>query len=61
MGGSVQGWMFAVLLTTISGLFYQHGLSLTLFPVWISDYMPGKVYGEITYRFLNFNGATVEV
>ena len=28
---------------------------------WISNYMPGKVWGEITYPFLNFNGATVEV
>ena len=25
------------------------------------SYMPGKVWGEITYPFLNFNGATVEV
>ena len=30
-------------------------------PAWISNYMPGKVWGEITYPFLNFNGATVEV
>ena len=33
----------------------------TLIPAWISNYMPGKVWGEITYPFLNFNGATVEV
>ena len=39
--------------------FYQRGL--TLIPVWISNYMPGKVWGEITYPFLNFNGCTVEV
>ena len=39
--------------------FYEHGL--TLIPAWISNYMPGIVWGEITYPFLNFNGATVEV
>ena len=27
----------------------------------ISNHMPGKVWDEITYPFLNFNGATVEV
>ena len=26
-----------------------------LIPAWISNYMPGKVWGEITYPFLNFN------
>ena len=41
------------------GPFYLHGL--TLIPAWISNYMPGKVWGEITYPFLNFNGCTVEV
>ena len=30
-----------------NGLFYKHGL--TLIPVWISNYMPDKVWGEITY------------
>ena len=28
---------------------------------WISNHMPSKVWDEITYPFLNFNGATVEV
>ena len=42
-----------------SGPFYWHGL--TLIPAWITNYMPGKVWGEITYPFLNFNGCTVEV
>ena len=42
-----------------SSPFYYHGL--TLIPAWISNYMPGKVWGEITYPFLNFNGCTVEV
>ena len=41
------------------GPFYLH--DLTLIPAWISNYMPGRVWGEITYPFLNFNGATVEV
>ena len=27
----------------------------------ISNYKPGEVWDEITYPFLNFNGATVEV
>ena len=32
-----------------------------LIPAWISNHMPSKVWDEITYPFLNFNGATVEV
>ena len=28
--------------------------------VWISNRMHNKVWDEITYPFLNFNGATVE-
>ena len=44
---------------TTSGPFYLHGL--TLIPAWISNHMPSKVWDEITYPFLNFNGATVEV
>ena len=31
------------------------------FPAWISNYTHYKVWDEITYPFLNFNGATVEV
>ena len=34
---------------------------LTLIPAWISKHMSSKVLDEITYPFLNFNGATVEV
>ena len=40
-------------------LFSWHELSLI--PAWISNHMPCKVWDEITYRFPNFNGATVEV
>ena len=46
-------------LVDTSGPFYKHGL--TLIPAWISNYTPGKVWGEIMYLFLNFNGGTVEV
>ena len=35
--------------------------SLTLIPTWMSNHMPGRVWGEITYPFPNFNGCTVEV
>ena len=28
-------------------------------PGWL-NYMPGKVWGEITYPFLNFNGCTLK-
>ena len=41
------------------GPFYLHGL--TLIPVWISNHTHYKVWDEITYPFINFNGATVEV
>ena len=44
---------------TTSSTFYWQGL--TLIPAWISNYMPSNVWDEITYPFLNFNGATVEV
>ena len=42
-----------------SGRFYKHGL--TLIPEWISNHVLSKVWGEITYPLLNFNGCTVEV
>ena len=45
--------------STCWGPFYSHGL--TLIPVWISNYIHYKVWDEITYPFLNLNGATVEV
>ena len=43
----------------IWGLFYLHGL--TWISAWISNYIHYNVWDEITYPFLNFNGATVEV
>ena len=30
-----------------------------LIPAWISNYMPIKVWDEITYPFPNFNGCTI--
>ena len=42
----------------------QCPLLLTWFnyiPAWISYYIYYKAWDEITYPFLNFNGATVEV
>ena len=42
-----------------SGPFYYH--EVTLIPSWISIYIHHKVWDEITYPFLNFNGTTVEV
>ena len=39
--------------------FYYHGL--TLIPAWICNHIHYKMWDEITYQFLNFNGATVEV
>ena len=35
---------------------YLHGL--TLIPAWIRNYMPSKVWDEITQPFLNLNGCT---
>ena len=34
---------------------------LTLIPPWISDHMPSKVWGKISYPFPHFNSYTVEV
>ena len=39
--------------------FYLHGL--TSIPAWISNYIHYKMWGEITYPVLNFNGCIVEV
>ena len=34
---------------------------LILIPAWIGNYIHYEVWDEITYPFLNFNGATIEV
>ena len=41
------------------GPFYYY--VLTLIPAWINNHMLSKVCDEITYPFLNFNSATIEV
>ena len=41
------------------GHFYKH--SLTLISAWIRNHMHSKVWDEITYRFPNLGGCTVEV
>ena len=46
-------------VTAISGSFYERRLTLT--PTWISNHIHHKVWDEITYPFLNFNDATIEV
>ena len=51
--------MYMLLQLDPSGPFYLHGL--TLIPAWMSNHTSSKVWDEITYPFLNFNGATVEV
>ena len=57
--GSDKDLALNQLLSEPSGPFYLHGL--TLIPAWISNYTHYNVWEEITYPFLNFNGATVEV
>ena len=41
------------------GPFYLYWL--TLIPAWISNYMPSKMWNEITYPFPNFNHCIIEV
>ena len=43
----------------LQGPLYKDGL--TLIPAWMNNHMPSKVWGEITYLFLNFNGSADEV
>ena len=40
---------------------YYHWNGTTLIQAWISNYIICKVWDEITYLFINFNGATFEV
>ena len=49
------------LLTSCSLVMAGFWQMTTLIPAWISNHMPGIVWDEITYSFLNFNGCTVEV
>ena len=54
--GDFKGWKWTLYYSVP---FYLHGL--TLIPAWISNYIHYNMRDEITYPFLNFNGATVEV
>ena len=40
---------------------FTNMVGLTLIPAWINSYIRYNVWNEITYPFLNFSGATVEV
>ena len=51
--------MMSMSLWNHQGPFYEHGLAFI--QAWISKYIHYQVWDEITYLFLNFNGATVEV
>ena len=51
--------VFTSITQDTCGPFYYDGLNLT--PAWISNDTHYKVWSEITYPFINFNGATVEV
>ena len=51
--------LWYILYQQSSSPFYEHGS--TLIPACISNHMSSKVCDGITYSFLNFNGATVEV
>ena len=53
--------MNTVLSFVLLWLYYEILVDLTLTPAWISNYIHYKVWDDITYPFLNFNGATVEV
>ena len=37
--------------------FYKH--QLTLIPAWVGNYLPSKVWNEITYPFQNLNRAHI--
>ena len=48
-----------ILTRALAAFIMIHGL--TLITAWISNYINYDVWDEITYRFQNFNGYTVEV
>ena len=55
----ISGHLVIYYTLVTSGYFYNHGL--TLIPTCISNHMLSRVWCEITYPFLNFNGNAVEV
>ena len=52
---------YVINIVTIDDLWPLLLTWLTSIPAWISNHMLNKVWDEITYPYLNFNGATVEV
>ena len=52
-------WASVTSLLDTRAPFYYYGL--TLITAWISNHIHYKLWDEITYPFINFNGATVEV
>ena len=48
--GSCYGSLFITSVAPFTNI------GLTLIPAWISNYMPDKVWDEIIYPFLIFNG-----
>ena len=56
-----RGFMSPLMQCGIHDIMDGNEQALTLIPAWISNYVPRKVWDEITYPFLNFNGCTVEV
>ena len=55
-GGITIAWAFCELLGSLLLTWFNFNHNMDKY-----DYMPGKVGGEITYPFLNFNSCTVEV
>ena len=64
--------MYVLWVISLVAIFLEHefnndptnvvsGAALTFIPAWINNYTHYNVWDEITYPFLNFNGATVEV
>ena len=59
MGIAIPGKTVFLIETAPKAPFYW--LGLTLIPTWISNYTHYNVWDEITYPFIKFNGAAVEV
>ena len=51
----------ALLVTSCLHVAPFTNMVLNLTPAWISNHTPSKMWDEVTYPFINFNGATVDV
>ena len=54
-------YFFSTIELKYANIGSANGSSMDSSPEWINNHMSSKVWDEITYPFLNFNGATVEV